>query len=431
MGFFRKLKMNATIKTDKLISDYSRNKYIDLSKVLPELISYLRRKYKTKITFAVRENPKNFLDLLDAPGWMCDSTNDELKNDFIYFNQHYLSKIRHINKDYREAFILGKRHAVLIVYVRENGHEVLLLMDSKGSTESGFIELNTGIKTHSLTLGRQIDGWSCYIDALVLGRDITAVNTDTGTYKITNLLTKLNLCDHQIQQLPDELLKTAQSTYFIKQYRYKLSDTIIHNNETLDNFKERYTDKNVLCRKSQFDIEKCRDVSNYARLKTIKYTDIAEIQYYIDQIENEIGRELTDEEWSSFRDAAKAEFKIQGTFLDNIFRKGLFDLAENFMESLEDKMPDLIDAPDVYDHSVEVKSIQGVQIEKSDKCLTETEIKQKWENQKWSFVTRNPDTPVLLFDVARNSIKKPRNETVDESIPDLVNLSFKRHCHRN
>lgn len=408
------------LKKDIRILDDTRNRYVDLYFVLPELISHLEAKYKTKITLAIRgyEKENAWPIFLDAPGKVTQSSVSENREDLYFFNDHYLSKIRQAHQgDYREAFIFGKnqKHAVLVVYIKENAQEVLLLMDSIGSDSGSFIEKYTGIKTYSLILGRQVDGWSCFTEALLLGRDLTAIDKETGLYKLSNLLEKIKLTNGRIGQLPDELLKTAQSTGFIETYRYERNQRIIHKQETLDEFRARYTDKNVLAKKNVNEEAKERSICNYLRIKTMKYADIAEIQYYLNQLEVEMGRELTDDEKKRFRDLAKAEFKTQGTAVEHNDRKGLFELKENFLAGLlDDEMPGLIE---IVTHNIHISFHEKIaqkyhlpleavlELEKT----THEVIKNKKIviSDKLSELMKNPDTGFatteILLDICKQN----------------------------
>ena len=139
-------------------------------------------------------------------------------------------------KHYREAIFLSggsglnEIHAVFMVYIKEGGKEGVLFSDSLGSQQSiaeGMCQA-AGIDVFYTPDIRQADPSSCYVDALVFGRDTTGKRA-TGEYIIPNLLSVLTDRSEKVEfrhgpetngvysvKLPNALLKTSQTSKFFE-----------------------------------------------------------------------------------------------------------------------------------------------------------------------------------------------------------------------
>ncbi len=157
-----------------------------------------------------------------------------------YINFKYFSDISDIKPyiriaqnqqgDYRQAFVIGGTgHVKFMVFIREGDKEAILYSDSL-DTNHKFVEKihsDTGVKVfanYNLSK-RQADNSSCYLDALVLGRDTTARDKKTGKYQIEGLI---DLLEKRLQKtvdgvsyvlLPNQLLKTAQISNFVELHK--------------------------------------------------------------------------------------------------------------------------------------------------------------------------------------------------------------------
>lgn len=86
------------------------------------------------------------------------------------------------------------------------------------------------------------------------------MSKDKKSYRVPELLTFLDNHSepsskgkfHKVTKLPPELLKTTQSSEFTKNYRDE-SARMVHEHkgkpETIEEFKERYTDKDISIRR--------------------------------------------------------------------------------------------------------------------------------------------------------------------------------------
>jgi hypothetical protein len=201
----------------------------------------------------------------------------------VYLLNEKIAKARKTQGDYRFAWIPGTSHAINFFYIRENGEEALLYSDSNAPIPgiAKHISKLTGIPVNTTLPNRQADFRSCFIDSLVFGRDITGRNK-TGEYRIPNLLsvlkqraTKLSDTSFEVR-LPDDLLKTAQLSKFVKDNK-EPADRVIHKSEILEQFRARYSQE-VLIKGEK------KRVSTYLVKKGYKYRDIMEIQFYLNQM---------------------------------------------------------------------------------------------------------------------------------------------------
>ena len=295
-----------------------------------ELVAeYYAKKYQTNITLAKIEMPGLSLVMY------ADLTH------FVAEINGYLRTLRSTPGDnYRHAFLIGASatHATPVVYIRENGQEGILLADSKGvnAWAAQTAHDGSGINVYASELTRQADMSSCYTDAMVFCRDTTSVNADTGEYYIPGLLTQLQSRAEPrsgffAARLPNELLKTAQIASFVGDNREADSEKIIHKGMTLDQFRERKTDKGVLIKGKDQPV----DIASYARKKGAKLANIAEIQFYLKQISDQAGDLFIDTERKLFIAEAKRILKTQGNLGS---RLGLHEFAETFLARFSSRM---------------------------------------------------------------------------------------------
>lgn len=222
-----------------------------------------------------------------------------------------IEQARQVRGDFRQALILTHAtHATFILYLKENDQSALLCCDSLGKHEVDAIDLayRYTIDVFYVLEGRQTDTYSCYIDALVFGRDTTRINPTTGDYDMPHLLSTLKNnrvghgrykpSDNRVFQarLPIELLKTAQRESFIAAHASDEDQSkIIHQHETLAFFRERYS------------VKRPKQQSTYLLEKGYKYLTILQVQYYLNEIEAELCHDLPRVEKQAFIDQAKLQ----------------------------------------------------------------------------------------------------------------------------
>lgn len=207
-------------------------------------------------------------------------------------------------EDFRLVYLLemedDSAHASPMLHIRENGKEALFLADSLGSGKLLKFWLQallkkTGIKLYLIKDPRQADFYSCFTDALIMGKELTGKHPEKGDFLIPLFLEFLEKnsvsCQSKeaslVTKLPDRLLKTAQISSFLKSYRNLNSKEEVHCNknrsETLDYFRERHIEKNVPIA-MYFDgaTHECNDDRYaYTRLKGIKYKEIISAMQYL------------------------------------------------------------------------------------------------------------------------------------------------------
>jgi hypothetical protein len=316
------------------------------------VIQYLNFKYNANICFPITgygykyEQPRSTalkktssattIDLIEEPHKKINLpvlSPDPIYLDLKYFDDLHTMKplllqIPKTSGDYRKAFItMSGTHAILYVYIREGGKEALLYTDSKDAPLEWVKKISStlGIKTYFNSGTRQADGFSCLTDCLVFGRDSTGINPETGTYIIPNLLQKLEERAEPASdgvseiRLPNALLKTTQISHFLM-YHMQLSDlrTPIYKDETLYDFRRRYS-KNIPLTDGTV-----KKYSSYLQEKGIKYKKIIAIQFYINEMEKELGVAIEREVKFDFIKQAK----LQKTEQD------LRVLAKQFLQQL-------------------------------------------------------------------------------------------------
>jgi len=237
----------------------------------------------------------------------------------------------------RQSFIIGidQGHAIPVLYVKENGKESLVTLSStyKDDPQVTYAQNQMTINMYSCRLGRQADIYSCFNDAMIFSRDLTGKN-EKGEYHIPDIIGKLDSrIDRKLPdgnfywaKLPDELLKTAQISKFLDLHKED-TDRVIHKNQTLTQFRERYSNK--------------PEKHAYLRLKGRKFKLNTEIQYYINEMQKESGNKLSPEIIRKFIDDCKEYVKTHPEGLTS-----LHQFAETFQKQYAPPHSDFIRAPD-------------------------------------------------------------------------------------
>lgn len=233
-----------------------------------------------------------------------------------YFLTPTFTDIRKTPGNYRKAFLWGMdgTHAIPVIYIKEGDQEGILVANSLGTTPNtkkmaNDIKINTKIDVYTLAKPRQADDYSCYTDALVIARDTTAFCADKTDYYIPGLLAFISNSSQKeglffVTKLPDELLKTCQLSSFLN-YPQEKNNRLIHKNETLDNFRSRYTDRDVnTCFGDQGEVA-TQDLYSYPRKKGLKFIAIMTTQFYLNQVTHALGNTLSLEQKLDFISRAK------------------------------------------------------------------------------------------------------------------------------
>jgi Ankyrin repeats (3 copies)/Ankyrin repeat len=237
----------------------------------------------------------------------------------------------------RHAFIIQhSKHAIIIAYLKEHDQEGILYADSLGETKSYVTELQklTGIPIYSVKDARQSSGYGCFTDAFVFARDITGKDPSLGAYRISDLLFQLKeRADQQADghyhiKLPNLLLKTAEIPAFVLHHQHiDHLNTPIHKLMTLPEFRDRYTDKAAVIRRSNEPVTK--DMASYMRVKGNNYAKLIQIQYYLNEIKKDAGP--SEEARRLFVKCAKTVLRDHGGSGPSADASGqLFELATLF-----------------------------------------------------------------------------------------------------
>jgi hypothetical protein len=181
----------------------------------------------------------------------------------------------------------------------------------------------------------QRDFFSCNSSTKVFFRELAG--KENGNYRMPNLLSSLTRNATLIEKnlfevpLPANLLIAAQDKRFLE-IQGLPSDSIVHKRknleeETMDKFRARFPESN------DFVKPKHQHVSSYIRTKGLKYTNIIEIQFYVNQLKECLGCKFTPELRNQFVLDAKKKLHEQGELnVKNIKnRKGLHTLATNYL----------------------------------------------------------------------------------------------------
>lgn len=316
---------------DAYICDYSKNSVVSPKISGSRLIAeYYGIKYGCNIEFALK--PASLYG-------------DDLYNLANFFLTSEFTDIRKKPGNYRKALLWGmdSTHAIPVIYIKEGGQEGILIANSLGTTPFTKRIVDTINKTiqidvYTVLKPRQADVYSCYTDALVFARDATSFCADKTGYYIPDLLAYIkksgqNEGDFFLTKLPDELLKTCQISSFLN-YHQEKNNRIIHNNETLAEFRGRYTDRNVNTRFEEHDEITVQDIYSYPRKKGLKFVAIMKTQFYLNQVSSALDNALTREQQLDFICQAK---KIINRVLDKKREEQLILLAQSFIK--EQKSP--------------------------------------------------------------------------------------------
>lgn len=218
------------------------------------------------------------------------------------------------------------KHVIPIIYIRENGKEGLLLADSLGVSRdvSDRIAKQTGLTVYAVRHVRQSSDYGCGVDALIFARDCTGKKDDD--FIIPNLLTKLETraakdaeASYSVK-LPDNLLKTSQISSFIG-FHKEQDHPLIHKEETLLQFRERYSDKSVTIQSKEKEIKKDSS-AGYLRIKAIKLGEVVEMQFYINQLKPYFAENWNDHLRQEFVDLVKSAKQ-----------ENIHTIAENFLKA--------------------------------------------------------------------------------------------------
>lgn len=278
------------------------------------VIQYLHDKYQTNICQPIVKwtlHPHPGTKTLEpVPQYVQINSSRDLRK-----MRHYFVAAQKKPADYRQAFIpTNGRHAFFMAYIKENDKEAILFSDSLGKYNLLMEDFShfSGIKIFATQGVRQEDNHSCFTDAMVLSRDVTRVDAETGQYQIKNLLDQLEAREEKINatfsytKLPVELLKSAQISEYVDMHLDPTtSDRCVHKEQSLSFFRQRYTSS----KHSVYLVEKGE-----------KYKSIMRVQFYINEINRNIHAPLTKEE--------KLRFIMQAKSLDT---EDTHKLAQQFV----------------------------------------------------------------------------------------------------
>ncbi|MCW8450323.1 hypothetical protein [Legionella quinlivanii] len=280
--------------------------------------------------------------------------NDYLERlDEDTFFQHLNSCIKSMRKEsedmtsFRKAFILNadNTHAVPFLYIKEQGEEGLLYANSKGVVRAGWqidainenLDEENRIPVYGVYETRQADNHSCFMDALIFCKDATSKNNQ-GQYQLPHLLSELKRrattqSDYVAVRLPDELLKTAQISSFVRRHKENNPSKIIHQHgnkpENLTEFRNRYSDRLAKINgKIKFNS------ANYLRKKGLSIAEKIEIQFYINQLQVKYKESFTSNDRNNLIQCCKAEFIRQARSKNKDIYNTVILFQRNFESSL-------------------------------------------------------------------------------------------------
>lgn len=310
------------------------------------MAQYLRDKYQANILCPI--------DGYSIARFDDEDSLDYLKPKVSFVSIHNIEKINLLisearNKNnpdsYRQAFIFegDKGHAVFMAYIREKGSEVILYSDSIGAKRSiaESIHEKTGIDVYYTPEKRQADHHSCYTDALVFGRDTTGIDPETGEYRIPDLPGLLkerrskgsnDMTGVHVVKLPNELLKTAQISSFVSYHKDMSKECKkIHKDKTLDQFRREYSESCDWI--APFET---REISIYLLEKGYSYTKNIVIQFYLNEIEKELGHSLPKNIKTDFIINAKKTMETE---------RELHTFSEQFLRTYLEQHPEFNSRP--------------------------------------------------------------------------------------
>lgn len=253
---------------------------------------YYKYKYNAKITLKSFEDlPKTQYPQVDYLRKIITERLEENSNVQELF-QFYLEK----NK--------FNIHSEAVIYLRRGKQQALVFADSSGSKNdivgskkyAYMLAKEFRIPCYLIEEPRQVDWYSCHTDSLVWGRIVSA-NKD-GKYLLPDLLDFLEKNSTEmdgifiVKKLPDELLMTSQLSAFKNKYK-TAENKIVHKTENLEKFMERYP----------------RPRFSYLRVKGIKFENIMRIQFYANELQEELQDLWTEKVKAAYYKKAKDYFK--------------------------------------------------------------------------------------------------------------------------
>jgi len=355
-------------------------------------------------TYRVTDERFNVNVKLKAPGQalIAQYYNDKYKANIICESDASFKRLaaiitearRNETDDFRMGICLSifkpiTGHTTPIVYVKEGKDEGLIISDSLGTPPiiAQAIHAMTGLRVYTDFTKRQSDMTSCYTDGVVFCSIGAGKDPKTGQYRIPNILSKLRVKEekegYSIINLPDEFLVLFQKSVAMAAQEEK-AGRIIHkhknaegkeNDETLPQHRARYskalTQESILeiikKHKDEPDFKVSETINTYLREKGLKFADLIEIQFYIEQLYEELGSVFTITIWEQFVENAKKELSSQGQ-LDS--RPGLHDFAEQFLAKIKKQLspPGLSEYSLHTEKAAEIKegvSPEGLEIRKT------------------------------------------------------------------
>ncbi|RAP38490.1 hypothetical protein B1207_00970 [Legionella quinlivanii] len=325
-----------SISSDKTVRWTNNNLCHPTSQGLQLAIDYYANKYQCNVEIpAIKHN--DYVENLDEDT----------------FFQHLNSCIKILRKEseemscFRKAFILNadNTHAVPFLYIKEQGEEGLLYANSKGVVRAGWqidainenLDEENRMPVYGVYETRQADDHSCFMDALIFCKDATSKNNQ-GQYQLPHLLSDLKRratpqSDYVAVRLPDELLKTAQITSFVKRHTENNPNKIIHQHgnkpENLTEFRNRHSD---WLTKINGKIK--LNSANYLRKKGLSIAEKIEIQFYINQFQIDYGKSFTSNDRNNLIQCCKAEFIRQSRSKNKDVYNTVILFQRNFERSL-------------------------------------------------------------------------------------------------
>jgi hypothetical protein len=264
-----------------------------------------------------------------------------------------LKSFKKEDKNYRHGIIVindekHTNHSIPYIYIKENGDEALLIADSLG------VENTAAAKIHDLTAldllcvktQRQASDFGCDVDAIILVRDCTTY-LENNQYYIPDLLSRLksrsilfmtidesNLYSTKI---PDKLLTTAEISYFVVVNREATPDKV-YDFASIDKFHEAYY---------AYDPALKKTVNKFVEKTGWLIVDTIEIQFYLNQLQDQLGDKFTPESRTNFIKSASHILQAYGhvnEFLDKKIQKNRLGEDEFviFRPSLHSHIPELL-----------------------------------------------------------------------------------------
>lgn len=387
------------------------------------IMEYLQDKYGAHITHPI----SSYTDA--GSGWgphvgtyvefLVLSEFDEINKIFPY-----LFRARNQSEPYREGFIVyDTGHARFMAYVHEGGKEAILVSDSLGERSTFLKNLaeQTGLPVYANLGPRQSDATSCITDSIVFARDITRRNLETQEYYIPDLIEKLQQQatpknGWYATKLPAKLLKTAQKTTFIQE---QLKGTnrgdetqIIHKQKSLAFFHPLG--------------------HPYLKTKAIKYTSIIQIQFYIYQLEEELGFPLNPAQKKAFTQDAKARIATEQASLA-LSDEGLaFRTPPVLHELAEQRLKDLSINSSILTLAVGVLKNDATALSYADKHpksehiidILVTEVKKRGHNNEQYYFKENPTLIALILLITKDEGKFKIIDDLLHHLPDMPSKSI-------